>query len=214
MIIFVRHGQTTANAQRLLVGRSDPALTELGERQARALTPYLDDVVEVWVSPLSRARATAALALPHVTSVVSAAFVEVDYGSYEGRSIDVMASDEWLLVMRDHDAPIGGGESLASVDRRVHAVLESLRDDASSLLYDPTHHLAIVSHVSPIKSAVAWALGVPGSVARRLRLDNGSMTSVFARNSTATLVNFNVVPQLGQSVQGDANRPEVKSRAQ
>ena len=214
MIIFIRHGQSTANAQRLLVGRSDPPLTELGERQARALAPFLGDVVEVWVSPLSRARATAALALPDVTAVVAAPFIELDYGSFEGRSVDVMASDEWLLATRDHDVPLGGGESLASVDRRVHAELDSLRDDASSLLYATTHHLAIVSHVSPIKSAVAWALGVGGSVARRMRLDNGSMTSVLARDSTATLVNFNVVPDLAGSVQGHANRPEVKSRPQ
>ena len=29
MIILIRHGQTTTNARRLLVGRSDPELTEL-----------------------------------------------------------------------------------------------------------------------------------------------------------------------------------------
>jgi hypothetical protein len=64
VIILIRHGQTTTNAQRLLVGRSDPALTELGERQAISLRPLLTRVGEVWTSPLQRARATAALAIP------------------------------------------------------------------------------------------------------------------------------------------------------
>ena len=64
MIILVRHGQTTTNAAKLLVGRSDPELTELGTRQALALRRYLTGVEQVWTSPLTRARATAALALP------------------------------------------------------------------------------------------------------------------------------------------------------
>ena len=71
VIILIRHGQTTTNAQNLLVGRSDPSLTELGERQARALEPYLAGVKEVWVSPLGRARATAALALPEHEAILS-----------------------------------------------------------------------------------------------------------------------------------------------
>jgi len=38
--------------------------------QARALVPYLTDVDEVWVSPLARARSTAALALPDFEPIV------------------------------------------------------------------------------------------------------------------------------------------------
>ena len=86
VIILIRHGQTTSNAARLLVGQSDPALTELGERQARALRPYLLNVQEVWTSPLQRARATAALALPDMAANVKESFIEVDYGSLDNRS--------------------------------------------------------------------------------------------------------------------------------
>ena len=70
----------------------------------------------------------------------------------------------------DHDTAIGNGESLASVDARVHAELDALLADPTSLLHRHDEHLAIVSHVSPIKSATVWALGVPGSVAWRMRL--------------------------------------------
>jgi broad specificity phosphatase PhoE len=52
VIIFIRHGQTTTNALRLLVGHSDPELTELGCAQAVALRPFLVGVREVWTSPL------------------------------------------------------------------------------------------------------------------------------------------------------------------
>jgi hypothetical protein len=50
--------------------------------------------------------------------------------------------------------------------------------------------------MSPIKSAVSWALGVSGSVAWRMNLSNGSMTTVFTRLTTPTLLNYNVVPRL------------------
>jgi probable phosphoglycerate mutase len=194
VIILIRHGQTTTNAQRLLVGRSDPHLTELGERQALALVPYLGGVCEVWVSPLARARETAALALPDFEARVVESFVEVDYGEFDGQPLSVISLEGWRAF--DHDAAFGGGESLASVDQRVHAELDALLSDESSLLHDHDRHLAIVSHVSPIKSAAVWALGVTGSTTWRTRLDNGSITTIGIRGATPQLVRFNAVPAL------------------
>jgi probable phosphoglycerate mutase len=196
VIILVRHGQTTSNAQRLLVGRSDPELTELGERQALALRPFLAGVKEVWTSPLRRARATAALAVPEITATVKEAFIEVDYGVLDGLPIGGLTGDQWRAFESDHRMALGDGESLASVDQRVQAQLDGLLADAHSPLHDHERHLAIFSHVAPIKSAVTWALGVPGSVAWRMRLDNGSITTITMRRSLPTLVDFNMVPLL------------------
>lgn len=197
VIILIRHGQTTTNAQSLLVGRSDPELTELGQRQALALVPYLADVREVWVSPLLRARQTAALALPGFDVTVKESFVEVDYGYLDGQPLSVMTPEHWRAFEHDHDAAFGGGESLATVDARVHAELDLLLGDETSLLHEQHRHLAIVSHVSPIKSAVVWALGVAGSTTWRTRLDNGSITTIGLRGGTPQLVRFNAVPALG-----------------
>ena len=196
MIILIRHGQTTTNAKNLMVGRSDPELTELGERQAKALVPLLDGVREVWVSPLRRALATAQLALPHVTPIVREAFIEVDYGYLEGQPLSAVTTEQWRVFESDHEVALGDGESLASVDARVHAELDALLEDRSSLLHSRDEHLAIVSHVSPIKSATVWALGVPGWVAWRTRLDNGSITTISTRRTMPSLVHFNLVPPL------------------
>lgn len=196
MIILIRHGQTTTNEKGLLVGRSDPGLTDFGERQSRALVPLLVGVREVWTSPLARARATAALALPGVEATVKESFIEVDYGYLDGQPLNVVSGDQWRTFETDHASALGDGESLASVDARVHAQLDALLADRTSLLHDPEHHLAIVSHVSPIKSALVWALGVPGSVAWRTRLDNGSITTITVRRNTPALVHFNLVPLL------------------
>jgi probable phosphoglycerate mutase len=197
VIILIRHGQTTTNEKGLLVGRSDSELTELGERQALALRPLLGGVREVWASSLRRSRVTAALAVPHLEATVNDAFIEVDYGTLDGQPLSVVSAEQWRAFEGDHYKALGGdGESLASVDQRVHAVLDALLADRSSLLHSHQHHLAVVSHVSPIKSAMVWALGVPGSVAWRTRLDNGSITTISIRRSTPALVHFNMVPAL------------------
>jgi probable phosphoglycerate mutase len=194
VIVLIRHGQSTTNAAHLLAGRSDPDLTALGERQATALAPYLAGVREVWTSPLRRARRTAQLALPSIEASVCESFVEVDYGNLEGQPLSSVAGEQWRAFESDHARPLGDGESLADLDRRVHARLEQLLGDPLSLLHDPERHLAIVSHVSPIKSAVTWALGVSGSVAWRTRLDNGSITTIAMRRGVPALVRFNAVP--------------------
>jgi probable phosphoglycerate mutase len=196
VIIFIRHGQTTTNAKGLLVGRSDPELTELGQRQARALAPLLAGVREVWSSPLRRARETAQLAVPHVQARNKESFIEVDYGDLEGEPLSIVSAEQWEAFETDHELALGNGESLASVDARVHAELDALLADPTSLLHQAHEHLAIVSHVSPIKSATVWALGVPGSVAWRTRLDNGSITTIATRRSAPALVHFNMVPAL------------------
>src|SRR5580692_13077826 len=196
VIILIRHGQTTSNAARLLVGQSDPTLTKLGERQAVALRPYLADVREVWTSPLRRARRTAALALPELGATVKDSFIEVDYGSLDGQPLSAVTEEQWRAFEHDHDTAFGDGESLAALDQRIHVELDALLGDPSSLLHSATSHLAIVTHMSPIKSAVSWALGVSGSVAWRMNLSNGSMTTVGSRMRTPSLLNYNVVPPL------------------
>ena len=127
---------------------------------------------------------------------VKETFIEVDYGDLEGEPISVVSAEQWEAFESDHELALGHGESLASVDARVHAELDKLLADTESLLYEAHKHLAIVSHVSPIKSATVWALGVSGSVAWRTRLDNGSITTIGARRGAPMLVHFNVVPPL------------------
>ena len=196
MIILILHGQTTSNARNLLVGRGDPELTELGRRQAVALRSMLAGVAQVWTSPLQRARHTAALAIPHVDATVNDDFIEVDYGTLDGEPLEVISAEQWRSFERDHALTFGGGESLADVDARVHAQLDRLLADELSLLHSREHHLAIVSHVSPIKSAMVWALGVATSTVWRMQLSNGSITTITTRMQTPALLHYNVVPPL------------------
>jgi len=194
VIIFIRHGQSTSNERGLLGGRSNSLLTELGRDQARRLTPYLEGVREVWASPLERALSTARLAVPQCEPVVKESFIEVDYGTLDGQTMASITDDQWRQFEGDHVAPLKDGESLECVDQRVYAEMDRLFADPLSLLHREDEHLAIISHVSPIKSAATWALGVAGSAAWRMRIDNGSMTYIATRRSTPSLIRSNVVP--------------------
>jgi broad specificity phosphatase PhoE len=193
VIILIRHGQSTTNELGLLVGRSDPPLTAHGREQARRLIPHLLDVREVWSSPLQRAHDTARVALPTLEPIVKESFIEVDYGSLDGQSLASITDEQWRDFEGHHERPLLDGESLVEVDRRVYAELDSLMADRSSLLHSEDEHLAIVSHVSPIKSAATWALGVHGSAAWRMRIDNASMTVLAVRHRTPRVVRVNAL---------------------
>lgn len=194
MLILVRHGESTANRDGLLVGRTDAPLTERGRAQARALQPVLANTVVAYSSPLTRARETAATAMPRQTPVVDDAFIEFHYGELEGTPLAEVGGATWRQLQREHDVPLPGGESMADVDARVRARLVALFEEHDDVVSNPEYHVVIVSHVSPIKAAVAWALGVPGDVAWRIRLDNATTTTIGSLHGRPMLLSYNVKP--------------------
>ena len=82
-ILVLRHGATEWSKSGQHTGGTDLPLLPEGEERARSLAPAFArrHVVEVWVSPLQRARRTAQLAGLTATAV-DADLVELDYGGY------------------------------------------------------------------------------------------------------------------------------------
>jgi broad specificity phosphatase PhoE len=175
MLLLVRHGRTQLNADGLLQGRVDPPLDALGVDQAEALArvPVLRRATRVVCSPLQRARQTAAALERPVT--VDERWIELDYGSWEGRPFAAVGAEEWARWQADPGWSPPGGESLAAVGARVRAALGELAAEAVD------HDIAVVTHVSPIKSAVAWALGTGDEVAWRIHLLPACLTRVAMR---------------------------------
>jgi broad specificity phosphatase PhoE len=171
VLLLVRHGRTAQNASRRLLGRLDVPLDELGQRQAQSLgrVGLLRNANRVVCSPLLRARATAAELGPPVT--VDPRWTEIDYGIYDGREVDSVPE-----LFRRWVGDIGyepeGGESLTAVGARVRAACEDLWAEAAA------HDVVVVTHVSPIKAAVAWALGVDDEVTWRMFVDVASLSCV------------------------------------
>src|SRR5680860_283238 len=87
-LILVRHGQTEANINGLLVGQQDVLLTDLGLRQAEAtaeaVAAQAPDAIAV--SPLQRARQTAApiVAATRLYPTVVEEIAEFSFGELEG----------------------------------------------------------------------------------------------------------------------------------
>jgi len=184
VLILLRHGQTPANAGGLLLGRDDPPLTDLGCRQAAAAAAALDgDVQRVISSPLRRARQTAeALGLP---VEIDGEWIEVDYGEYEGLPYRDVPAELWQRWRTEPGFAPPGGESMAAVGARVRAACDRLQDEASE------RNVVVVSHVSPIKAAVAWSLGVGDDVPWRMFLDVAAICRVGVGPNGPTLRSYN-----------------------
>jgi probable phosphoglycerate mutase len=206
MLVLVRHGQSEANAAGLLVGRADSFLTELGQRQAEAIGRVVAlaarPTTVIYTSPLVRAAQTAraiALACADVLSatngrgvppqvVVERRFIELDYGELDGTAPSALPPGLWVS---DSSFRPPGGETLLEVTERVNPALESLAVQAAS------GDVIIVSHVSPIKAAVAWALGSGPELAWRLSLGVASITRIATNGPRGpSLISFNETSHL------------------
>ncbi len=186
MLILVRHGRTQANLEGRLQGRLDQDLDAHGERQAVAVAAFVQDRCEVDFvvsSPLKRARQTAAEFGRPVE--IDDRWLELSYGEYEGTPHADVPSEIWSRWRDDPDFTPVGGESLATLDVRVRSACEDLlaRADAANIV--------VVSHVSPMKSAVAWALGVGIDISFNCHLDHASVCRIAVRGGRPILQTFN-----------------------
>jgi len=193
VLIVIRHGRTQANATGRLLGHLDVPLDDLGERQAAQLAASLwattDRIDRVVSSPLQRACQTADnLGLP---VEIDDRFIEVDYGEYDGVPMADIPPDVWRLWRSDPTFTPPGGESLAALQQRVSGALDELAVAAR------TETIVIATHVSPIKAAVAWALGVGDEVTWRLFVQPASITRIIVREGATVLQSFNETTHLG-----------------
>jgi broad specificity phosphatase PhoE len=171
MLFLVRHGQTDANARRLLLGRLDVELNELGRRQATAVAAALPAPGRVISSPLRRATQTAAAFDRPVE--VDDRWIELDYGELDGQPISSLDDAGWLAWRADTGhTPAGGGESLAALGLRVREACDELAAEAAA------GDVVVVTHVSPIKAAIAWALGVGDEIAWRMYVADGAVARI------------------------------------
>jgi broad specificity phosphatase PhoE len=186
MLIVVRHGQTAFNAEGRLLGRLDPPLSEVGRAQAVALAAVVTSpgrIRRIVASPLARARETAAcFGLP---VDIDERWVELDYGPLDGTPVVDVPPELWASWRADASWAPDGAETLASVGRRVREACQELVDEARE------GDIVVVSHVSPIKAAITWALGVDDLVVWRLFVAPASVTRIGLGPAGPSLRSFN-----------------------
>ena len=141
-LLFVRHGESEANTQRIISNRALPhALTELGRQQAASLAAALrgKGVQAIYSSPVPRAMQTAAILAEAcgLESRPADALREFDCGEMEGRS-DAEAwaahrrvTEAWVL-RADSGARVPGGESFDDLRARFVPFIQNLAAESAA----------------------------------------------------------------------------------
>ena len=171
VLVLVRHGQTDANARGLLLGRADPPLSELGSPPGRrARRPGAGD---------GAGGGQPAGSHPGDGGGVRPAGRRSTIGGSSSTTAPSTVS-RWPTCPPTCGAPGGpirtsspaGASRCAALGVRVRAACEDLLDEARD------RDVIVVSHVSPIKAALAWALGVGDDVGWRMFVRVASIARV------------------------------------
>ena len=148
-LYLMSHGQTEFNVRKLVQGRCDAPLTELGVEQAHAAGAWLADqgvrFERIFSSPLGRALATAeivreelaaaGLPAPEVEPVDG--LIERSYGPFEGGPASDVPAELWdpgeALV------PFGGEGSAALRERVVGALTDLMLSSRAQTVLAVSH---------------------------------------------------------------------------
>ncbi len=179
-LLCIRHAESTMNAAGLWQGQADPALSEEGREQARALAERLagESLSVLVASDLRRARETAEIAALRlgITTRLEPALRELDVGEWSGLARDVIARrwPEDFARFRAGDLAVraGAGETRRELRARVVAALRSLQQ-----IYRGDR-IAVVTHMGVIRTV---APGILLSNAESFWLD---MTTLAASSSS------------------------------
>jgi probable phosphoglycerate mutase len=193
-LVLVRHGESTANAAHLLAGRIEVPLTDRGRAQAEQVAKALGPVRRVVSSPLGRARDTAAVIARGAPVEIDDRWVELDYGDYDGAALSDVPHELWQRWRHDVTLRSPGGESLADVGARVRQACEELFATDGDGARAPDGDVVVVSHVSPIKAAVAWALDADDGLAWHLYLGTAATTCIGWGPGGPLLRSYNLEP--------------------
>ncbi len=152
-LYLIRHGETAWSLSGQHTGRSDIALTEHGEAEARELAPRLARIhfSAVLVSPRLRARQTCELAGLAQGSEIEPDLAEWNFGDYEGLlSADIRKTRPEWNAWRDGSP---GGELPADVSVRTDRLIARL-----NLMHGK---VALFSHGQFGASLAARWIGLP-----------------------------------------------------
>jgi broad specificity phosphatase PhoE len=139
-IVLCRHAATAVNLEKRFLSSSDPPLCAVGraqsERLADALRAFNFD--RCIVSPMRRCLQTREIVAPALPFVVEPALREVDFGTWEGKSLEwIETHAPELLAHRRHD-PVRfrppQGESIEDAAARLGPLARQLQAARATLV--------------------------------------------------------------------------------
>lgn len=176
--LLIRHGAHALGGG-IIAGRSPGVhLSDLGREQAGELADRLSHlaIAAIYSSPMERTRETAQPLADrlHLDVQIHDALNEIDFGEWMGQSIDELRKHPLWAAWNEYRSGtrIPGGESMLETQLRAVREVEYLRTE------HPNQCLALFSHGDVIKSVVAYALGMPLDMFRRIEIGLASVSIV------------------------------------
>lgn len=174
-IILMRHGETTWNRERRVMGSSDVPLCAAGRRQSEHAAEVLNrfEIDRVVASPLVRAVESARIVCDRlgVELEEDVDLAEVRFGRWQGMTYDEirLEADYGKFLKDPINNPTPGGETVADVQARACRALAKA---------DAGQRVLFVSHGDIIRTAICHFLGLGLEEFRRIRVDNCGLTAV------------------------------------
>lgn len=176
-ITWIRHGESSWNAEGRWQGHTDIDLSEIGMQQAVALRRRLKSAGlsfdRVYCSDLKRAKQTALLAMPETKLLEDPRLREINFGIYEGKVRDELNDAERKDVYdwwySPYQRALPRGESMQDLRRRVDAWQNEL---------PPNISIAVFTHGGVIRDRLWRETGAPENGRWSFQVDNTSLTVI------------------------------------
>jgi probable phosphoglycerate mutase len=194
----MRHGQAESNVSRILAGRHMKShLTEHGRQQvvdsAKQLMKNIA-IEKVYVSPVTRTVETAQIVCQILGTdyVIDERLYETEMGRLVGMNYEEVTTKHGDVLNRfysDYDPILEsfGVEAFASVKHRI----TSLLDDLSQKHEDS--NVLMITHLDPIKAALAPLLDLSPEALRRWNIRNASLTILKHESKIYSISGVNVM---------------------
>ncbi len=195
-IIFMRHGSTDFPEDRVYKGDDGPHLNGEGSLQAERLGEWIkgEDIATVLVSPCRR---TIETAIPVVKALkleykIQDELKERGFGIWEGLTFSEIEGRYSEGLNRWKKDPLNytpeGGESIVDLEKRVSSTVQHVIEEYKG------EKVLIVTHMGPIRVAVAQALQIPLLNYRHVQIHPGSATRIDYGITAANLIYLGVLP--------------------
>ncbi|MDD4355139.1 MAG: histidine phosphatase family protein [Candidatus Izemoplasmatales bacterium] len=186
-LIMVRHGETDANHQYLVQGRTDNPLNAVGKEQAvqtaRFFLSRKEGFSAIYSSPLTRAFETAEIIHRELAIakeiIVHPGLIERNFGDYDGEKINDAYYEGVFAGTLPHM------EKNAELEKRVDRAIREICEE------NPGQRILIVTHSHVIKSVLVRAL--PNFTYASL-LNNCSVNSLTYSNGIFQVQAINISP--------------------
>jgi broad specificity phosphatase PhoE/ribonuclease HI len=183
-LVLVRHGATVHTAAKRFSGGlagSNPGLSDEGRAQVREVADWLAplgaSIEAVVASPVRRTVESAQILAERLDLplVEEPGFAEMEFGAWDGMTF-AEVQDRWpgdlAKWLGSLDVAAGGGETFREVADRVLAALARVLERYAGKT------VAVVSHVTPIKTLIAHAVDAPLTSLFRMELSTASVSVV------------------------------------